>query len=147
MGKIYGKQNGENKLIIDGDDIDQRLSALEANWDSISLTFYEDFSSNLTPKSGYTIIMSNALVSELKGGRFVNLRVQFSSSANLPPNSYHNLFSITGENFTPDNGGLVSCDYASAGLTPAFNVWLNPREQINSGKSKELYIMYIHVDK
>lgn len=35
MGKIYGKQNGENKLIIDGDDIDQRLSALEATWDSI----------------------------------------------------------------------------------------------------------------
>lgn len=68
MGKIYGKQNGENKLIIDGDDIDQRLSALEANWDSISPTFYEDFSSNLTPRSGYTIIMSNALVSELGGG-------------------------------------------------------------------------------
>lgn len=38
MGKVYGKNtSGNTQLIIDGDAIDQRLSTLEANWDSISL--------------------------------------------------------------------------------------------------------------
>lgn len=38
MGKVYGKNaSGSTQLIIDGDAIDQRLSTLEANWDSISL--------------------------------------------------------------------------------------------------------------
>ena len=37
MGKVYGKNaSGSTQLIIDGDAIDQRLSTLEANWDSIS---------------------------------------------------------------------------------------------------------------
>ena len=37
MGKVYGKNtSGNTQLIIDGDAIDQRLSTLEANWDSIS---------------------------------------------------------------------------------------------------------------
>lgn len=36
MGKVYGKNtSGDTQLIIDGDAIDQRLSELEANWDSI----------------------------------------------------------------------------------------------------------------
>lgn len=52
MGKIYGKQNGENKLIIDGDDIDQRLSALEANWDSIYLSEKIIIESNSNASSG-----------------------------------------------------------------------------------------------
>lgn len=39
MGKIYGKNTSDGtQLIIDGDAIDQRLSTLEANWDSISHT-------------------------------------------------------------------------------------------------------------
>lgn len=38
MGKVYGKNaSGNTQLIIDGDAIDQRLSTLETNWDSISL--------------------------------------------------------------------------------------------------------------
>lgn len=36
MGKIYGKQDGSNELIIDGDALEQRISDLEANWESIS---------------------------------------------------------------------------------------------------------------
>lgn len=36
MGKVYGKNaSNSTQLIIDGDAIDQRLSTLEANWDSI----------------------------------------------------------------------------------------------------------------
>ena len=42
MGKVYGKNaSGSTQLIIDGDAIDQRLSTLEANWDSISLVSAE----------------------------------------------------------------------------------------------------------
>ena len=41
MGKVYGKNaSGSTQLIIDGDAIDQRLSTLEANWDSISRIEY-----------------------------------------------------------------------------------------------------------
>ena len=37
MGKVYGKNASDStQLIIDGDAIDQRLSTLEANWNSIS---------------------------------------------------------------------------------------------------------------
>ena len=43
MGKVYGKNaSGSTQLIIDGDAIDQRLSTLEANWDSISQTLFEN---------------------------------------------------------------------------------------------------------
>lgn len=36
MGKVYGVDGSSNKLIIDGDAIDQRLSDLETNWESLS---------------------------------------------------------------------------------------------------------------
>lgn len=38
MGKVYGVDGSGNKLIIDGDAIDQRLSDLEANWESLPPT-------------------------------------------------------------------------------------------------------------
>lgn len=44
MGKVYGKNtSGDTQLIIDGDAIDQRLSTLEANWDSININTIDNW--------------------------------------------------------------------------------------------------------
>ena len=55
MGKVYGKNASDStQLIIDGDAIDQRLSTLEANWNSIAQTKYGVVTSGSVPSKGST---------------------------------------------------------------------------------------------
>lgn len=74
MGKVYGKNaSGSTQLIIDGDAIDQRLSTLEANWDSIShiqvrtrknvsFNVTSSASQSVTSISGFTDIDPDSIV-------------------------------------------------------------------------------------
>lgn len=103
MGKIYGKQDGSNELIIDGDALEQRISDLEANWESISRveitgTYFSDNATSESKFYGYRYpalklcILYGHVTSAVQASSNVVRTVGYLDQKEYAPSQYTDMF-------------------------------------------------------
>lgn len=131
MGKVYGKNaSGSTQLIIDGDEIDQRLSTLEANWDSISQYELEDCSRLVTAKATFTLLGAKVL----KLGNLKMLYIYISCSKSLNRDDNINAFSVSGK-LIPKQQIPISSDTVTGYIGANGDSWMTLQVARPSGKN------------
>ena len=118
MGKVYGKNASDStQLIIDGDAIDQRLSTLEANWNSISQVSVTvtPYLSNVPNTSVFDCVAYPAL-------RLCHLEATIPSRGKAYGRGTRFTMANVDENYLPQRNVDLNCS-CDGNIIPACGLW------------------------